>query len=122
MTQEHAAELDGCLQQLVPMMQQAWVDFLNDPEPIMNRMIEINVEHDGFWALSPEVNAAGFDLLSSGGFAENSADGTYCSFDEDRVQELFDILKPLYEDQGTTIADSVDGLFTNKYCADAPGR
>jgi len=122
LTQTRAAELDGCLKQLVPKMQQAWIDFLNDPEPIMNRMIDINIEHDGFWGLSPEINAAGFELLTSGGFVENSADGSYCSFEDDRVQELFDILKPLYEGQGTEIADSVDGLYTNEYCADAPGR
>ena len=65
---------------------------------------------------------AGFELLTSGGFVENSADGSYCSFEDDRVQELFDILKPLYEGQGTEIADSVVGLYTNEYCADAPGR
>jgi hypothetical protein len=122
LTQTRAAELDACLTELVPKMQQAWLDFFADPEPIMNRMIEINVEHDGFWALSPEVNAAGFELLMSGGFADNSEDGTYCSFEPARVQELFDILKPIYEGQGTEIAESVDGLYTNKYCEGAPGR
>jgi hypothetical protein len=122
MLQDHAEELDGCLTQLIPKMQQAWLDFLADPDPIMNRMIDINVEYDGFWALSPEVNAAGFELLMSGGFADNSPDGTYCSFDEARVQELYDILQPLYAEQDTEVADSIDGIFTNKYCEGAPGR
>ena len=55
-------------------------------------------------------------------FAGNSPDGTYCSFDEERVQALYDILAPIYDEQGTEIADGIDGLFTNEYCADAPGR
>ncbi len=122
MMRDRATELDACLKLLVPKMQQAWVDFLKDPNPIMDKMIEINQVHDGFWGLSKEVNDAGFALLESDGFATNSPDGTYCSFDADRVQGLYDILKPIYDDQGVAIADSADSLFTNDYCADAPGR
>ena len=62
------------------------------------------------------------ELVESGEFAINSPDGTYCSFDEDRVQELYDILAPIYEEQGTEIAESIDGIFTNEYCAGARWR
>ena len=134
MMRDKAEELDECLKLLVPVMQQAWVDFLNDPKPITDAMIEINVVHDGFWTLSEELNAAGMELIEAGctdscafaaepaPFAENSADGTYCSFDEARVQGLYDILAPIYEEQGTEIAEGIDGIFTNEYCTDAPGR
>jgi hypothetical protein len=122
MMRDRAEELDECLQLLVPAMQQAWLDFLDDPKPITDTMIEINVEHDGFWTLSEELNAAGLDLVESGGFAVNSADGTYCSFEAERVQELYDILEPIYADQGTDVAASIDDFYTNEYCADAPGR
>jgi hypothetical protein len=134
MMRDKAEELDECLKLLVPVMQQAWVDFLNDPKPITDAMIEINVVHDGFWTLSEELNAAGMELIEAGctdscafaaepaPFAENSPDGTYCSFDEARVQGLYDILAPIYEEQGTEIAEGIDGIFTNEYCTDAPGR
>ncbi len=122
MLQSRADELDACLKLLVPVMQQAWIDFLADPTPVMDRMIEINVEHDGFWTLTPEVNAAGIALVESDNFAVNSSDGTYCSFDEARVQGLYDILAPIYAEQGTEVAPSIDGVFTNKYCEGAPGR
>jgi hypothetical protein len=122
MMRDRAEELSECLDLLVPAMQQAWVDYLNDPKPITDTMIEINEVHDGFWTLSEGLNEAGLELVESGGFAENSPDGTYCSFDEARVQELYDILAPIYDEQGTEIADSIDGIFTNEYCDDAPGR
>lgn len=122
MLRSRATELDACLKLLVPKMQQAWIDFLKDPKPIMDKMIEINQVHDGFWGLSEAQNDAGFALLESDGFATNSPDGTYCSFDADRVQGLYDVLKPIYDDQGVEIAASADSLFTNDYCADAPGR
>jgi hypothetical protein len=119
---DRVTELDACLKLLVPAMQQAWIDFLADPTPIMDKMIEINEVHDGFWGLSTENNAGGIALVESDGFATNSPDGTYCSFDAGRVQGLYDILKPVYDSQGVEIADSADSLFTNEYCADAPGR
>jgi len=122
MMQDRATELSDCLTLLVPAMQQAWIDYLADPTPITDKMIEINTTYDGFWSLSEGLNAAGIELIESGGFAENSPDGTYCSFDEAKVQNLYDILAPIYDEQGTEIAESIDGVFTNEYCADAPGR
>lgn len=122
MMQDKAAELSDCLAVLVPVMQQAWIDFFDDPKPITDAMIDINVAYDGFWSLSEGLNTAGMELVESGGFAENSPDGTYCSFDEEKVQNLYDILAPIYEEQGTEIAASIDGIFDNSYCADAPGR
>jgi hypothetical protein len=122
MMRDKAAELDECLKVLVPVMQQAWIDFLNDPKPIMDKMIEINEVHDGFWGLSEGINDGGFALLESDGFAANSSDGTYCSFDEARVQGLYDVLAPIYAEQGVEIAPDISGIFTNEYCAGAPGR
>ena len=122
MMKDRAAELDECLKLLVPAMQQAWIDFLSDPKPITDALIAINVAHDGFWTLSEGLNEAGMEKVEADGFAENSADGTYCSFEADRVQELYDILTPIYEESGTPVAASIDDFYTNDYCADAPGR
>ena len=36
MLRSRATELDACLKLLVPKMQQAWIDFLKDPKPIMD--------------------------------------------------------------------------------------
>jgi len=122
MLESRVEELDSCLTELVPVMQQAWIDFLDDPKPITDAMISINETHDGFWSLSEGLNEAGMALIESDGYAVNSPDGTYCSFDPERMQALYDILQPIYADQGTEVADSVDGVYTNKYCEGAPGR
>lgn len=122
MLEDRVEELDSCLTELVPVMQQAWIDFLDDPKPITDAMISINEAHDGFWALSEGLNEAGMALVESEGFGANSPDGTYCSFDPARMETLYGILQPIYADQGTEIADSVEGVYTNKYCEGAPGR
>lgn len=122
MLQSRVDELDSCLTELVPVMQQAWIDFLEDPTPITDAMIEINETHAGFWGLSEGLNEAGMALVEEQGFAVNSPDGTYCSLDPERMEALYGILEPIYADQGTEVAGSVDDVYTNKYCEGAPGR
>ena len=122
MLKSRVEELDACLTLLVPKMQQAWIDFLNDPKPITDKMIEINETHDGFWSLSAGLNTAGMALLEEKKMAANSPDGTYCSMDPAKVQGLYDILKPIYDEQGVDIAADVTTVYTNKYCEGAPGR
>lgn len=122
MLESRAEELDSCLTEFVPAMQQAWIDFLDDPKPVTDALISINETHDGFWGLSEGLNEAGMALIESEGYALNSPDGTYCSFDPERMQALYDILAPIYAEQGTEIADSVDSVYTNEYCEGAPGR
>mgnify|MGYP001813454485 FL=1 len=115
-------EFDSCLQVLVPVLQQAWVDYLADPTPVTDALIGVNETYNTYWKISADLNTRGLELLDELGLGENSPDGTYCSLDEARVQELFDILQPIYADDGIEIAPSIDELFTNDYCADAPGR
>ncbi len=115
-------ELAPCLEVLVPAMAQAWIDYLADPEPITDALIAINETYDTFWMLSEELNARGIELLDELGMSANSPDGTYCSIDPDRVQTLYDILKPIYDDGGVTIADDPAATYDNRFCEGAPGR
>jgi hypothetical protein len=122
MLQSRAEELDACLTLLVPKMQQAWIDFYNDPTPVMDAMITINETHDGFWGLSADLNAAGIALLEEKEIGANSPDGTYCSLDPAKVQAMYDLLSPIFAEQGVTIGDDPTTMYTNKYCEGAPGR
>jgi hypothetical protein len=122
MLQSRATELDACLTLLVPKMAQAWVDFFNDPKPITDAMIDINVAHDGFWGLSAEINEAGLAVVEEKEIGANSADGTYCSIDPDRAAGIYDTVSAIYEAQGVEIGADVTTMYTNKYCEGAPGR
>lgn len=122
MMSDKVTELDACLTLLVPKMQQAWVDFFNDPKPITDKMIEINQTYDTFWQLTADQNAAGMKILDERNLGSNSADGTYCSIDDDRATKLYGQLKELFDQQGVEITDDPSSVYTNKYCAGAPGR
>jgi hypothetical protein len=122
MLQSHAAELSDCLKLFIPKLAQAWVDYYNDPTPVTDVMIDINNTYDGFWRLSPELNTFGLKLLDELEIGANSPDGTYCSFDEAKVQKLYDILQPIYTAQGVEVTDDATTVYDNSYCAGAPGR
>ena len=115
-------ELSPCLEVLVPAMAQAWVDYLADPTPITDKITEINVDYNTYWSTSPELNARGIEIIETEGIAVNSPDGTYCSMDPDRAQEVYDILAPIYDERGIDIAEDVAATFDNSFCEGAPGR
>ena len=119
---DRVEDLSPCLEILMPVMAQAWVDYLADPTPITDKLIEINSDYNTYWTLSPELNARGLEIIEERGIGANSPDGTYCSVDEDRAQALYDILKTVYDDQGVEIADDVTESYDNSFCAGAPGR
>ena len=122
MLQSRVTELDACLKLFIQKLAQAWVDYYNDPTPVTDKMIEINNTYDGFWRLSPELNTFGLQLLDELKIGANSPDGTYCSFDEAKVQKLYEILQPIYSAQGVEITDDASSVFNNSYCTGAPGR
>lgn len=115
-------ELRPCLKVLVPAMARAWIDYLDDPRPIADRLTQINDQYDTFWKTSHELNAAALDMIESQHMAENSPDGTYCTFDGDRIAELATIMKPVFGARGTTVSDDLTATFTNDFCTGAPGR
>lgn len=115
-------ELTPCLEVFVPAMQQAWVDYLADPTPVTDALISIAETYDTYWQLSEGLNETGLAILEEEGIGANSPDGTYCSFDPERIQTLADIFGPIYEEQGIELVDDLTAVVTNEFCEGAAGR
>jgi hypothetical protein len=114
--------LTPCLEVLVPKLAQAWVDFLATPKPITDALIKVNETFNTYWTLSEGLNTRGLEILEEKKIGANSPDGTYCSFDSTRVDELAGLLAPIYEAQGVEISPDLTSVYTNKFCEGAPGR
>ncbi len=110
-------ELSPCLEVLVPVLQQAWVDYLTDPKPMGDGLVTITEAYNNYWTITPELNDAGFALFEELGIGSNGPDSTYGNFDLDRVKALYDEALPLLDSLGITIADglTVDDVVTNQF-------
>ena len=114
--------LTPCLREIVPVLARAWVDYLDEPLPVTDRIAEINVAYSTYWKTPRELNEAGLAVLEQKKMVENSGDGTYCSFDEERISYMADLLAPVFAELGVDTVDDLTTVVTNEFCAGSPGR
>jgi hypothetical protein len=113
-----------CLAAVVPLMQQAQVDYMADPGPINDMFLDYVDAMASFWTLSAAGNANAVEVLLDEELVSNGPDGTIGNFDLDRVQTLIDESVPIFEDVGV---DSMkpdvvaEDIVTNEFIDDAIG-
>ncbi|UFU07045.1 hypothetical protein [Ruania halotolerans] len=112
-------ELSPCLERLVPIMQQSQIDYLADPEPTNELIVELVEAYDLSWTYSAGVAAFSAQAqLDEGIVTDDPASGVFGQLDPDRMAEIVDTFAPLLEAQGTiTDAGAVDpeALYTNEF-------
>ena len=116
---ENLTKYDECLKKLVPIIQQASVDYLNSPEKA-NKVILAAVAafgNDFGWTYTQGAADYGVATIKADGLVANGADGVMGSFDPARVENLIKIAVPIYEAQGAKVKAglTVDDIVTNKY-------
>ena len=114
---ERLDELSPCLEVFVPMLQQGWVDFLNDPGTVPDEILGVTEVYNNYWTLTPELSAAAIELFDSTGIGSNGPDDTYGNFDGDRLSGLFDELSVILDDQGIDLPDgfTAESAYTNEF-------
>jgi hypothetical protein len=117
-------ELSPCLEVLVPVLQQAWVDYLDDPSAMAAALLDITGTYNNYWTLSEPHNDAGFVKMAELGIDSNGPDETYGNFDAERVQGLFDELVPIMEANGISLPDgfTAESAYTNEFIDVSIGR
>jgi hypothetical protein len=106
-----------CLTELVPLVQQAAVDYALDPTRTNEVLADYTAQLPG---VSVVLDA---DLLQSAnaaqlkyGLVRNGTDGTFGSFDLGRVQDEIDLLTPAFEASGTDVPDlAPEDIATNQF-------
>jgi hypothetical protein len=91
---ERLDELGPCLELLVPLIQQAQVDYVEDPGPVNELLAEYNEQDYGapFWKTPVELNEAATEVLVDDELVGNGSDETLGNFDIERVQGTIDNL------------------------------
>ena len=106
------AEKD-CLGKLVPIMQQAQVDYMADPAGTNELIVELVEAYDTGWVYSMEGAEFAHGAGVEKGILADGADGTMGSFDTDRVQELIDIVGEYSDTDVSSVTP--DSLVTNEF-------
>ena len=116
---EDVTEYADCLAMLVPVMQQAEVDYYDGTlrDSVQELVLELVEAYDTGWVYSAEVAEFSFDTMIADGIASDGPDGVLGTHDADRVAELFSIVEPIYAEQGVEIAEGLtpEDLYTNEY-------
>ena len=116
-------ENSACLEQLIPIMQQGWVDFMADPEPINLKLVEIVEGLQSFWVLTPEGNANGTAGMEELGIVSNGDDGIFGTFDMTRVQQFIDSAGPIFIERGSPFKEGLraEEIATNQFIDESIG-
>jgi hypothetical protein len=114
---ETLTESRDCLEAVVPIFQQAIVDYFADPEPVNEMLLQHVIDLDSFWTATSESHAAGTAAMVDLGLVSDGPDGTVGDFDGDRIDGLIAQLTPVYESAGIDVPDDLTAadLFTNEF-------
>jgi hypothetical protein len=121
---ERIEEDADCLKEIVPLMQQAQVDYMAEPKPINDFMLSYVEEMASFWHLSEAGSANAVEVLLDDDLVSNGPDDVLGNFDMDRVENLIEVTVPVFEDVGVdTMKDDLkpEDLVSNEFIDDGIG-
>ncbi|MBL7500100.1 ABC transporter substrate-binding protein [Frankia sp. CNm7] len=99
--------LKPCLTKLIPIMQQGVIDFMADPSAANALILKLVEEYNNGWIYSEGVADYAVKTMGELGIVGNGSTPTLGDFDETRLQELIDILDPIYEKAGKPIKEGL---------------
>jgi len=108
--------LEGCLKELVPIMQAAQIDFMKSPARTVDVIVEANEAYDSWWSYDRDLGLFSVDqqikrgivLLDQSSFGE---------MDEERVQKIIDVAAPIFRELGKEVPEdlAVEDLIDNSF-------
>jgi hypothetical protein len=110
-------KLAPCLKKLVPILQQATVDFITTPAATNALVIKAVKTINDFWTYSPGMADYAVKTLKDLGLVGNGPDKTLGNMQNDRMQRMIDILTPIFAAQRKPIKAGLQpsDLYTNEF-------
>jgi hypothetical protein len=108
--------LAPCLEKLVPIVQRAQIDFLQNPDQTNAFIIKTVEAYDTFWTYSDGLANYAIEKMRLD-FVNNGGDRTLGNFEVDRIQRLIDIVTPILvgQRQATKPGLQPQDLYTNEF-------
>jgi hypothetical protein len=106
-------ELDACLREVVPVIQQATVNFYTSPDRANAIIIDAVEQYDTFWSYEPGLAEYSVQSQIELGLAGNGPDSTVGNMDMDRLQRVLDSMRTADLDFPDDLTP--EDLATNEY-------
>lgn len=110
---EDVTEKAECFTALVPIFQQAIVDYVADPAPVHDVVVDLVTQYDTGWLYDLGTAEYAYDGMLEFGILGNGSDGAVGSFDTARVEGLRDIIAAVTD---FPVGDlTADDVVTNQF-------
>lgn len=108
--------LRPCLAQLVPLLQQAQIDFVLSPDRTIGTILDVVTQLETSWSQSVELANYSVDTLMSLGLINNGSTPTFGDFESPRIDEFIALATPILREQGLDVPDVAAGdVTTNEF-------
>jgi hypothetical protein len=107
----------ACLEKLIPLFQRAEADYVANPKPVNDLLVDYVSQLNGGFVLSAGKAADSSAKQLELGLISNGDDSTLGDFDASRVQRLVDDLQPVFRARKISLPDdlSPDDLVSNDF-------
>lgn len=95
---ETITKYGACLKQLIPLWQQAQVDYMRNPKPVNDELLTIVKKLASYWSLTPGGEAAAVKQMARLGIVGNGPNKTLGDFDMKRVQATINAFVPMFQE------------------------
>ena len=115
--------LSPCLKKLVPVLQQADVDYISKPAATNKLVTDLVTAFNNGWVYSEKVADFGVSQMKKLKIASNGSNAYVGDMDEARVQKVIDIDTPLFTASGSAPKAGLKAtdLFTNEFLSTSIG-
>jgi hypothetical protein len=108
--------LRPCLTKLVPMMQQAQIDFVASPDRTVATILDVVEQFDTTWSQSAELANYAIATMKELGIVGNGDTTTFGDFESPRLDDFIVRATPILREQGLTIPDlTATDIATNEF-------
>lgn len=116
-------KLSPCLTKLVPVLQQADVDYINKPTTTNVLLVKLVNAYNNGWVYSAKVADFGVAQMKKLKIASNGDNGYVGDMDEKRIARVLEIDTPLFTGTGSAPKSGLKAtdLFTNKFLSTTIG-
>lgn len=116
-TPANITKYDSCLKALVPVIQQAAIDYLAAPDTANAIILDAVNQYNNGWVYDAGQAKAAVVKMQEDKLVANSPDGTLGSFEIDRVTAFIATAIPVFTSTGSKVKDGLvaDDIVTNKY-------